>query len=133
MNDAYKPPRVLIAAQGDELNDLAQGLSAAGAEVSRAGSGGEALVMAGREAPDLVAAGQDLGDMTGLELARQLIQVNALINTALVSPLSPEEFHEATEGLGLLAQLPPNPPAVTARELLALLARIAGLTVQGRS
>lgn len=46
-----------------------------------------------------------------LELARRIIQENALINLAVVSPLSGEEFHEASEGLGILAAVPPNPTA----------------------
>ena len=34
-----------------------------------------------------------------------------MINSAAVSSLSPEKFHEASEGLGILPQLPPRPGA----------------------
>lgn len=44
-----------------------------------------------------------------LELARQIIQKNAAINLAVVSPLDAEAFHEASEGLGILASVPVLP------------------------
>ena len=65
--------------------------------------------------------------MSGLELARGLIKVNALINCALVSDLESEEFHQATEGLGLIAQLPRHPDKKQALMLLEALARISGV------
>ncbi|MDP3427604.1 MAG: hypothetical protein Q8S17_09545, partial [Humidesulfovibrio sp.] len=46
-----------------------------------------------------------------LDLARQIIQTNAMINLAVVSKLPHEEFHEASEGLGILAQVPGDPTA----------------------
>ncbi|MGN1039038.1 MAG: hypothetical protein ACI4P0_06540, partial [Mailhella sp.] len=36
----------------------------------------------------------------------QVLTINAMIHTAAVSALSAEEFHEAMEGLGMLASLP---------------------------
>lgn len=53
-----------------------------------------------------------------LELARQIIQKNAAINLAVVSPLAPEAFHEASEGLGILASVP-APPTERDGEALA--------------
>ena len=44
--------------------------------------------------------------------------VNAMVNTAVVSPLSDEEFHEASEGLGILGRLPNEPGMNDAGELL---------------
>lgn len=44
--------------------------------------------------------------------------INAMVNTAVVSPLSDEEFHEASEGLGILVRLPLEPGADEACELL---------------
>ena len=41
----------------------------------------------------------------------------ALINLAVVSSLSGEEFHEASEGLGILAQVPPEPTAADGKML----------------
>ena len=50
-----------------------------------------------------------LPDTEPLSLVQKLLTVNALVNTAVVSPLSDEEFHEASEGLGILGRLPEEP------------------------
>jgi CheY-like chemotaxis protein len=66
-----------------------------------------------------------LPDMPGLDLVRRLIQINALILTAVASGLAPEAFHEAAEGLGIMAQLPPVPAAAHADAFVAGLKRLA--------
>lgn len=76
---------------------------------------------------DLVIVDEHLDDMTGIEFVKRLVQVNPLANTAIVGSMSTEAFHEATEGLGVLAQLPPRPVEADAEALLATLARITGL------
>jgi len=87
-------------------------------EVSQAESGEDALLAVSETPIDLVVADEDLGDMTGLELAGRLLRVNPMINCAIVSPLSVEAFHEASEGLGIMAQLPVKPGKKQAEELL---------------
>jgi hypothetical protein len=62
--------------------------------------------------------------MPGLDLVRRLLPINALINTAVISDLPPETFHEASEGLGIMAQLPPNPTTSNAREFWDRLKRM---------
>ena len=57
----------------------------------------------------------------GPDIAREMIRINAMANLALVSELSPEEFHEASEGLGIMAQLPPCPDEKDAERLLSIL------------
>ncbi len=59
--------------------------------------------------PAFVILDEGLAEGKPLELARQLVTVNAMINTAVVSPLGAEEFHEASEGLGILAPVPAHP------------------------
>ena len=68
----------------------------------RAESGENGLDMASSDAVDLVVTDENLGDMTGLEFASRLLSLNPMINCASISGLSPKEFHEASEGLGLL-------------------------------
>jgi len=84
----------------------------------RSESGNAALEKIGNHPCDLVVASEQLVDMTGIEFARQVIARNPLINIVLVSSLSDAEFHEATEGLGILAKLPPDPHATQADSLL---------------
>jgi len=56
--------------------------------------------------------------MTGIEFMKKLLPINPMINCAAVSPLPPEEFHEASEGLGVLVQLPVAPGKLDAENLL---------------
>ncbi len=58
-----------------------------------------------------------------LELAKRIIRENAMINMAVVSPLSGEEFHEASEGLGILAPVPINPTAADGTALAQVFRR----------
>ena len=72
--------------------------------------GGKAALLQLKHRPaDLVVSDEQLVDMTGLEFAIQLVRQNPMINCALVSALPKEDFHEASEGLGILAQLAGQP------------------------
>ena len=82
-----------------------------GAVSSRSSSGGDGLNRITSGDLDMVVVDDKLEDMTGLEFAQRMVRVNPLVNLAAVSSLAPDEFHEATEGLGLLMQLPLRPGA----------------------
>jgi CheY-like chemotaxis protein len=89
-------------------------------------SGEKALAMVSENAIDLVVTDEELGDMTGLEFARRLISLNPMINCATVSGLEPERFHEVSDGLGLMDQLPIRPGKEDAERLLRNLRLIKG-------
>ena len=76
-----------------------------------------------QEAPHLVVV-----DAASQEQARQdvigLMRVNALVHTAVVTDMAEEVFHDAMEGLGILASLPPEPGADDASRLVHLLNEI---------
>jgi DNA-binding NarL/FixJ family response regulator len=91
-------------------------------------SGAEALEAARTSAPHLVIIDSDLSDTAPLDLAKKLLTVNAMVNTAVVSPLSEEEFHEASEGLGVLGRLPDNPGENDAADLLGRLKVVLGVS-----
>lgn len=97
------------------------------AEISWAASGKETLAEAGGIQPLLVVIDEDLPDMTGIEIVRELLKTNAMINTALVSPLSEEDFHEFSEGLGVLLQLPATPGENEAGKIVSSLKGIFAL------
>ena len=78
----------------------------------------EALEAVGTSAPQLVIIDQNLNDSGALELVPKLLRLNAMVNTAVVSSLSEEEFHEASEGLGVLGRLPEEPDGKDAADLL---------------
>ncbi|KJS02416.1 MAG: hypothetical protein VR65_05730 [Desulfobulbaceae bacterium BRH_c16a] len=95
--------------------------------LSRAASGQEALAIIGRENVDTAVVDEKLADGDGLLFVRELMKVNPLINCALISSLSPADFHEATEGLGVFMQLPANPGAEQAEKMLQLIESIEAL------
>jgi CheY-like chemotaxis protein len=87
-------------------------------EVSRAETGQEALSILSENPADLVIVDDSVGDMKGIEFMKKLLSINPMINCAAVSPLPHEAFHEASEGLGVLAQLPVAPGKPDAENLL---------------
>ncbi|MFA4902184.1 MAG: response regulator [Desulfobaccales bacterium] len=91
-------------------------------------SGAEALEAARTSAPHLMIIDSDLPDIAPLDLVLKLVKVNAMVNTAVVSPLSDEEFHEASEGLGVLGRLPVNPGESDAADLLGKLKVVLGVS-----
>ncbi len=92
---------------------------------SESGKGALARVQENRI--DLVITDRELDDMTGLDFAGKLLKVNPMIHCAVVSDLLPEKFHEVSEGLGLVAQLPVRPGKKDSEDLLRKLKTIRGL------
>lgn len=72
----------------------------------------------------LVIIDEMLGDLEGMELAREIILVNAMVNLVMVSHLPPEDFHEASEGLGIMAQLPVLPEKTHAADIVDRLKKL---------
>ena len=97
-------------------------------ELTWAATGQEALEAISGNPVDLVIVNENIGDMTGIEFMKNLLAINPMINCAAVSPLPPEEFHEASEGLGVLAQLPVHPGEFEAEDLLKRLKNLKDLT-----
>ena len=121
---------LLVTTNKDSFSDLASALLTRGdVDLSWADSGSTALDMISKTPVDLLVTEEKLADMSGLELANKLLHVNPMINCAAVSPLSHEDFHEASEGLGLLAQLPLQPGAEQAERLLQVLSELKNLSV----
>ena len=97
-------------------------------ELSWSANGQEALEKIPDNPVDLVAVNENIGDMTGIEFMKKLLMINPMINCAAVSSLSHEEFHEASEGLGVLMQLPVSPGEFEAKDLLKRLKNLKDLT-----
>ncbi|MDX2498905.1 MAG: response regulator [Deltaproteobacteria bacterium] len=81
-------------------------------------SGSYALSLLAERDVDLIVTDENIGDMTGLEFIKTAIAQKPMINYAAVSSLLPDDFHEVSEGLGTLMQLPVNPGQKDAQELL---------------
>lgn len=95
-------------------------------ELDCADSGSGALAGLLEKPVDLVVAAEKLNDMEGLALAKKLVVQNPMVNCALVSSLSEADFHQASEGLGILAQLPLEPDAAHAASLVEKLGNVTG-------
>ena len=120
---------LLVSPDKDSLSGLASALMEhRDVDLLWAESGETALDIASDTTIDLVVADERLGDTTGLEFAGALLSVNPMINCACVSRLSSEKFHEASEGLGIMAQLPIRPGKAHAESLLYRLRQIKNLT-----
>jgi DNA-binding response OmpR family regulator len=118
---------VLATVRPKAWQEFAQALvSTSGVQLKQVASGAEALEVVRRAGPHLVIIDSALPDAAPLSLVRELLMVNAMVNTAVVSPLSDEEFHEASEGLGVLGRLPEAPTPNDADDLLQKLRMILG-------
>jgi len=96
-------------------------------EMVSAATGVDGFLLLKSRQIDLVIVDEQLGDIDGIAFVKQLVKINPLINTAIVSTLSAEDFHEATEGLGVLMQLPRKPREKDGEALLAILEKIGVL------
>ena len=61
------------------------------------------------------------------DILESLLELNASLNTAVITDLEAEAFHEVCEGLGVLCSLPARPSASEVEPLLARLRGIGGL------
>ncbi len=90
-------------------------------------TGAAVLTQVRHQAPHLVIIDDHLDDQAPLDLVSEVLQLNAMVNVAMVSTMDDDAFHEATEGLGLLPRLPSPPEAADASTLLTRLRALPGL------
>lgn len=91
-------------------------------------SGQKTLAAIAAHGFDLLIADENLGDMTGLELIEFVVTKNPMLNCAAISSLSSDDFHEASEGLGVLMQLSLEPDQGEVEQLLEHLGKIQSFT-----
>jgi DNA-binding response OmpR family regulator len=85
----------------------------------------EAILAAEELRPLLVIVDDQVWGVAGLDIIRRLIEVNAFIQTAVISELSDREFHNRSEGLGILSKLPLIPMKNDAQKLIKQLEIVA--------
>jgi DNA-binding response OmpR family regulator len=118
----------LVTARPEAMPEFIQALSSdKDVRLKQFGSGKEAVAAVQAAAPHLVIIDSELPDTVPLGLVQKLLMTNAMVNTAVISPLSEEEFHEQSEGLGIMQNLPMVPDAGDAALLLQKLRQIMGL------
>jgi DNA-binding response OmpR family regulator len=120
-------PQILILTNHTaKFSDLAKVLSVeAQCHVQWADSVSAARLAASEARIDLMIIDEAVDGKQGFDIAREIIALNAMINLALVSPLSDEDFHEAGEGLGIMARLSAAPGQAEAAKLIANFKRLS--------
>ncbi|TKB08166.1 hypothetical protein [Desulforhopalus sp. IMCC35007] len=87
----------------------------------------KAFEIVAAEKVDVVVVGKTAGDQTSLDFVKKLMKHHPLVNCAMVSSLSHDDFHEATEGYGLFMQLTEKPDVDQAHKMVEILNSIMGL------
>ena len=76
--------------------------------------------------PAVLVIDEDLDEADPLDRARELLRVDPWVHVAVVTPLDGAAFHEAAEGLGIVAPIPPEPGADDAESLARTLVGLPG-------
>jgi len=125
---AQKIIRILLVSQDKvSMSAFKAGLEENQVQTAWAGSGSNAIVKIVEGRFDLVVTDENLRDMTSLEFIEKVISIKPMVNCAAVTSLLPADFHEASEGLGILMQLPVRPGQKQAEKLLSQLKTILNL------
>ncbi len=98
-------------------------------EITTTDNGNNALEFVQNTTSDIAIIAETLPDMTGIELVERVVKVNPMVNTAVVSDLHDEAFHEATEGLGILMAIPSKAGKTEASNLITYLGTIMNVTL----
>lgn len=117
---------LLITSRKDQLEVFTGALRAdADIELITIDSAEESIEAAVRLVPVLAVVDQEVDGVSGLEIVQRLLEVNAFIYTAVLTDMDEALFHERSEGLGVLADLPLLPNEKDAADLLAKLRQVA--------
>jgi len=119
---------LLVGTHRVALAELQSGLEQKGALITWAESCSIALSSQKGGQFDLVITDEKLTDGNGLDCIEKIISLNPFCNCAAISSLSSDDFHEASEGLGVLMQLPAKPTENDAEKLIDHLETILNLT-----
>lgn len=118
--------RILMAtARPEALHSFTETLSSdPEVRLDQTASGADALSTVRASSPHLVLIDFELPDFKPFDLVKEMLMVNAMVSTAVVSSLSDGQFHEASEGLGVLTRLPLEPGRGDAVDLLCKLRKV---------
>ena len=119
---------LISSADMKALSELITVLEEDGVKIILAESCKEVIEKIKTKKCDLIITDENLMDIKGLECIEKLVMINPFLNCAAVSSLSHKAFHEASEGLGILMQIPVNPKKKDAKKVLKHLMEILTLT-----
>ncbi|PID77582.1 MAG: hypothetical protein CSB24_00735 [Deltaproteobacteria bacterium] len=96
-------------------------------EVIDAGDMQSALDCLGSNQAEVALVAEHLPDGSGKQCIEELTKVNPFMYCLMLSGMDKDDFHEETEGLGVLMQLPPEPGPEYAGKLLVKLQEIQAI------
>jgi DNA-binding NtrC family response regulator len=114
---------LLITSRPDQLKSFIHALDR-DREIVTVESIQETVKAIEKSTPALVIVDDQVLGVAGLDIVRHLISVNAFIQTAVLSALDQQEFHEQSEGLGILSKLPLVPKEEEAQKLIKQLRQV---------
>lgn len=113
---------LVTSRQGDAFSPFCEALAETPEDrVEMLHAAADALDAVRHDPPHLVIVDDPVGEMSALSLVRQLLEFNAFVNTAVLSDMDEDAFHEQSEGLGVLCRLPSAPGPEDAKTLRRLL------------
>ena len=115
---------VIVSARKEALHYFAQGL---GADVEWAVSPEDVLGQAGTAPWQLVVVDALTPGMSYKAFVMDLLRVNAMLNTVVVTDMGEEDFHEDSEGLGVLCAVPGTPGREDGAQAMDRLRRMLGM------
>jgi DNA-binding NtrC family response regulator len=119
---------LLVTQKKDDFKEFSERLKEKDLMISWTETGEEALSSITKNNILMVVVDENLPDMTGLAFVEKLIVKNPMIYCAAVSSLSESDYHEASEGFGILMQLPLRPQKKHAEELYLHLEKILNIS-----
>jgi len=116
---------LVLSSRSALWESLMPAFAARGASVRMASTLEEGLDSLRSSRAVLVVLDLALGGEALRKVVFQILSIDAMIHTAALSDMSHEEFHDAMEGLGMLAGLPMEPSAADVEGLMDALAKVS--------
>ena len=123
---------IFVSRDRDVFSDLEQTLIRNHMDVEWIDTGKQLLSLLSEQRTDkqlgLVIVDGNLPDENTRDLVEKIIMQSPMTNCVATSSLSPKDFHETFEGLGVLMQLPLKPNEQDAQKLVTHLNKILDMT-----
>ena len=115
---------VLATSRLREFEEFVAGLDLENHEPILAGSVQEVLEFVQESKPELIILDESFVQADIFGLIRHILKLDAMVNTAVITGMDQDEFHQKGEGLGILMSLPFNPGMQEGRELMSRLKQV---------
>ncbi|MGL1932548.1 MAG: response regulator [Desulfotalea sp.] len=119
---------LIVDDEKSSLAELKNYLEAKGnINLSLTSSTKEALQLCSKRGLDIAIFAENLINRSGLDFIKEIVPINPFLNCALQSPLEADDFHEVTEGYGILLQIPILNPEKSGDEIVEVVKKIASI------